>query len=120
MLGIEQEKMKTNEIIDEVLNENCIKRDEFEKTLDMYKNDCEILDLFSNSEFEPAAGVVPNHSEAEEILNYEIECLNKSNSHVQKCQIEDEVWEKWKIEIGDIHSYCKNHPELKIIYLKRL
>lgn len=120
MLGIEQEKVKTNEVIDEVLKENLVKREEFEKTLDMYKNDCEVLELFSNCVFEPRNGNVPGVSEAEEVICYEVECLNRNNSQVCKCQIEDDVWEKWKIEIGDIHDYCKNHPKLKVIYQKRL
>ena len=81
----------------------------------MYRNDHEVLSLLSNSALEPSTGAIPTSAQAEEILIFEQESLSKpTNTPLKKCQIEDEVWEKWEIELGDVHLYCKNHPKLKI------
>lgn len=119
--SIEQEKNLVNEAINQVLAEHNVNREQFNNTLEMYKNDHEVLSLLSNSALEPSTGTIPTSAQAEEILTFEQESLSKStNTPLQKCQIEDEIWEKWEIELGDIHLYCKNHPTLKIIHNKPL
>jgi hypothetical protein len=101
-----------------LLEEHKISREKFDKALELYGNDGDILEQLENITFEASKGMLPKENIAEEVLRFELEQCKNGKSIVKKYLLEDEVWEKWGVEIGDVHQVAKNSKNLKQLYLQ--
>ena len=114
--SIEEETQETNRIITELLKEKKISREIFDLALDNYSSDNEVLEVLNESLFEPSQGIVPSNAIAEEVIKFEIETLSKTKFPSTNYILEDEIFEKWGVEAGDVHSVCKSQKQLKALY----
>jgi hypothetical protein len=104
--AIEEETKITDIIINKVLEERKVQREMFDSAVEMYKNDIDVISLMAKSIFEPTSGVEIGHQIVDKVLKYEEEHFFHNNP-IQKCIFEDEIWEMFNVEIGDVRSFAK-------------
>lgn len=100
------------------MQENKISRERFDKAMVLYRNDVEIIKTLEELNWEASKGLVPNEDIIAEILIFEIESLRKEKNILKKYILEDEVWEKWGVELGDVHLLAKELKKTKGLYLE--
>jgi hypothetical protein len=115
--AIAKETQETNLILSDLLEFNHISKEKFEGALDLYGKDGEILEILDCIDFEASRGLLPNEDLIQEVLLFEIEEWKKGKGVIKKYLIEDEVWDKWGVEIGDVHQIAKVSKSSKYLYL---
>ena len=116
--AITKETEATENIIKEVLQERNIPMEKFKGALELYRNDGEVLEVLEEVNFEASKGLVPNENIVDEVLRFEIESWKREKSVIKKYQVEDEVWEKWGVEVGDVHALARNCKKKKSLLLE--
>lgn len=113
---IEEESQEHNRIFNEYLTENKITKEEYDKVIEMYKVDEEIIECLNAINSEPFEGNEVDENIVEEILMYELSELKKPQTRVSRYMIEDTIWENWQVETGDAHEVARKNKRLNKIF----
>ena len=116
--SIVKETEITESVFNELLHEENVPKDRFDQALGLYGNDGDVVNALETISFEASKGILPKENIAEEVLNYEIQEWKKGKSLIKKYLLEDEIWNNWGVEVGDVHFVAKNSKVLKHLYSK--
>lgn len=116
--SIVKETEITETVFNELLHEENVQKDRFDQALGLYGNDGDVVNALESISFEASKGILPKENIAEEVLNYEIQEWKKGKSLIKKYLLEDEIWNNWGVEVGDVHFVAKNSKVLKHLYFK--
>ncbi|OMJ75929.1 hypothetical protein SteCoe_24825 [Stentor coeruleus] len=109
---IEEESQEHKRIFHEYLAEKKITKEEYDKVIEMYKVDEEIIECLNAINSEPFEGNDVDENIVEEILKYELSELKKPQTRISRYLIEDTIWENWQVETGDAHEVARKNKRL--------
>ena len=90
----------------------------FNEAIRLYRSDGEVLEILEESNFEASTGLVPTEIVTQEVLRFEIDSWKQEKSVIKQYQVEDEVWRRWGVEVGDVHAFARNCKKTRPVFLE--
>jgi hypothetical protein len=117
---VEEEKNEYNKVINDLLMEKKIDREHFDRAIERYGTDNEVEQVLKIEVLGENSGENVNESIAKEILMFEASRNKPSMTANELYILEDDVYEKWSLELSDVHAFCRSHKSLQKFYLQLL